>query len=342
MMKYYIVIDCGTTNSRAYVVDKAGNVLGVSKKTVGVKDVSTTGDKQILVSGLKEIVGKAVKNAGIKETEVIALLSSGMITSEIGLMEIPHATAPCNISELSQSITCVDNCELLPGKKLYLIRGIKNPVLKAKSELEQVGLLDFMRGEETQVAGILAKNKIKLPSVVVVLSSHTKFIPITKNGNISGSLTTLSGQLYDITKNNTFLTKSLVDNGIDKKPDNYFDADIVDIAFEWDKEVGLNRSLMFPRFLDVLLDSAWYERELFLEALIACEDMKTIGQLEAVCEEKPLSFCLIGKPGRCSLYEYLIGKILGNVDVFSITDENEIDQLAIDGALNVAYLANLQ
>ncbi|MBQ7896182.1 MAG: 2-dehydro-3-deoxygalactonokinase, partial [Oscillospiraceae bacterium] len=190
-MKYYIIIDCGTTNSRAYVVDKAGNVLGISKKTVGVKDVSTSGNKQILISGLREIIDKAIEKAGIKETEVIALLSSGMITSEIGLMEIPHATAPCNISELSRSISCLDDCELLPGKKLYLIRGIKNPIPMEKEELEQVGLLDFMRGEETQAAGIIAKGRIPLPAVVVILSSHTKFIPITGEGSISGSLTTL-------------------------------------------------------------------------------------------------------------------------------------------------------
>ena len=35
---YYIIIDCGTTNSRAYVVDAVGTVLGLAKKTVGVKD----------------------------------------------------------------------------------------------------------------------------------------------------------------------------------------------------------------------------------------------------------------------------------------------------------------
>ena len=48
--------------------------------------------------------------------------------------------------------------------------------------------------------------------------------------------------------------------------------------------------MMFPRFLDVLLDTKWYERELFFDALIAAEDMLAIGQLndfDEACKKAP-------------------------------------------------------
>ena len=34
---YYVTIDCGTTNSRAYVVDHSGKILGKASKMVGVR-----------------------------------------------------------------------------------------------------------------------------------------------------------------------------------------------------------------------------------------------------------------------------------------------------------------
>ena len=78
---YYIIIDCGTTNSRAYVVDAVGTVLGLAKKTVGVKDTSVTGSRDTLRSGLREIIARAIELAGLQPSQIAAVLSSGMITS---------------------------------------------------------------------------------------------------------------------------------------------------------------------------------------------------------------------------------------------------------------------
>ena len=134
-----------------------------------------------------------------------------------------------------------------------------------------------MRGEETQAAGLLQRGDVSVPATLVVLSSHTKFIPINEKGEILGSLTTLSGQVYEAILAETFVGKSVEkrDNA-DEKPEGYFDEAIVKNAIEWIGRVGIVRSLMFPRFLDVLLDTKWYERQLFFEALIAAEDMAVL------------------------------------------------------------------
>ncbi len=70
-----------------------------------------------------------------------------------------------------------------------------------------------MRGEEeTQVMGLLEHPEFSLPAIVLILSSHTKFIPIDATGMIQGSLTTMSGQIYDAVINHTFVGKSVAND----------------------------------------------------------------------------------------------------------------------------------
>lgn len=340
---YYIIIDCGTTNSRAYVVDHAANILGIAKKQVGVRDTSVTGSRDTLRSGVREIISQAIEAAGIRKDDVSAIFSSGMITSEIGLYEIPHADAPCGEAELAASITRVDDAELLEDVPVYFIRGIRNPVPQSNGRpTAVVGVLDFMRGEETQIVGMLHSAGFTLPAMIVGLSSHTKFMPVNSEGQILGSLSTLSGQLFDAIVNRTFLHKSVVrGENPEVRPDDYFDERIVDDALRWNHELGLARTLMFPRFMDVLLDTKWYERELFLDALVAAEDMLTVNQLKLFTQEPLTNYYLIGNVERCRLYEYIIRKTIPNVTVHCISDSNIVDRFAIDGTLHIARKAGL-
>lgn len=343
-MTLYATIDCGTTNSRVYIVDSNGIIYGKATKTVGVRDTATTGSRDTLQNGIHEIILEALKQAGRTLKDLTAILSSGMITSEIGLIEIPHLIAPCGVDDLAKNIVKVNDINIVDEDiPIYFVRGIKNKMdAGAKSATELVGRADFMRGEETQVAGMLSDSAFSLPSIIVILSSHTKFIPVDASGLVLGSLTTMSGQLYDAIINNTFVGKSV--NKIDpaqEEPKDYFDQEIVDNASNWIRKVGLVRSLMFPRFLDVLFKTTWYERHLFFEALIAAEDMLAIGQLDMFGNHLPTNFILVGNEERCRLYSHILKKQLPNAGISSITKTEEIDKLSIHGILTIARKAGI-
>jgi 2-dehydro-3-deoxygalactonokinase len=341
---YFVTIDCGTTNSRAYVVDNNGIILSKATKTVGVKDTATTGSRDTLRNGLREIVQLAVEQAGLSIRDISAVLSSGMITSEIGLAEIPHLEAPCGAAELAAAITKVEDTGIVAEEiPVYFVRGIKNKMDTAgKSATGVVGELDFMRGEETQVMGLLDRPDFPLPTTILILSSHTKFIPVDASGMVQGSLTTMSGQTYDAIINHTFVGKSVERAGdSENAPEDYFDPKVVDDAFEWIKKVGLVRALMFPRFLDVLLDTAWYERHLFFEALIAAEDMLAIGQLSMLGDVSPSNFVLVGSPERCRLYHHILMKQYPSASFTEISETQEIDELSIHGILNITRQAGI-
>ncbi len=124
-----VAIDCGTTNSRVYGVDGKGTVLGRGSRKVGVRDTSITGSRAVLQAGLREAFDEALSNADIGLGKVRCILSNGMITSEIGLKELPHLEAPVSIESLAQHIEEVGDLGVFPpGIPVYFIRGIKNRI----------------------------------------------------------------------------------------------------------------------------------------------------------------------------------------------------------------------
>ncbi len=342
---YYATIDCGTTNSRVYIVDKDMKIIGKAEKKIGVRDTAIYGNNEKLKKGLSETFYQALKNANVELKEVSFVISSGMITSEIGLKEIPHLWAPAGIRDLAENITKVHDASVFPVDiPIYFIRGIKNKYDAQKTTIMDVGNLDFMRGEETQVAGLFSLYDIEPPLTMVVLSSHTKFIPIDSQKNILGSITTVSGQVYEAIIKETFVGKSVrkeCDVDIKVDDENYFNEEIIDSAYSWVRKSGFLRSLLLPRFMDVLLKTKWYERKLFVEAIIASEDIEAMAQLEKYKLALDGTFILIGPVQRTLVYQYLLNKKKSIKKIIKITNKQDVDKLSINGSLFLAKLAGL-
>ena len=335
-------IDCGTTNSRVYIVNTDAQVLGQAAKKVGVKDTAATGSRETLRNGLREAFFAALEQTELGLGDIEFVISSGMITSEIGLRELPHIWAPADIQELADNITRVTGEEVLPvDVPVYFIRGVKNVYDPQKAGKSDAHLLDFMRGEETQVAGILNSYELSLPMTVTVLSSHMKCIPVTADEKIAGSLTTVSGQVYEAILKETFLGKSVRSEGGEMDTD-FFDQGIIDYAYEVCRKAGFLRSLLLPRFYDTLLKTEWYERKLFVEAVVAAEDTKALSQFSEMGFPSDSGFLLIGAERRCRIYEYLFREKLNiRTEIRTLTTAEEIDSLSIRGALFLAKKAGL-
>jgi len=335
-------IDCGTTNSRVYIVDENGKVITRASQKVGVRDTAIHGNNQILKDGLREVFDSALKDVGIGPADIHCILSSGMITSELGLVEIPHLWAPCNLDTLASNMICVKDLDVFPPSiPIYFVRGIKNIYDPDRISMRDVGTLDFMRGEEAQIAGLLENRKVKLPTIVTIFSSHTKLIPTEEERGILGSVTTISGQLYEAVLKETFVGKS-VRSEDDFDDTDYFNPDVVDLAYDEIMKSGFIRGLMYVRFLDTLVHAYWYDRKLFAETLIAAEDMRALHQVRELTGLSSNSFILIGMKRRCRVYEHLLKtKVNPECNVSMITDEAEIDQLSIQGVLSLAKKANI-
>lgn len=332
-----LTIDCGTTNSRVYLVNAKGEILLWKSRKVGVKDTAIRGSNAFLKGELKALTEEVLTEAGISKAQVRLVISSGMITSELGLIELPHLFAPVAMEDLAGSITKVDGEESFdPELPLYLIRGVKNPYHPEQNDLTELARLDFMRGEETQVAGLLQMYGSGIPTTVINLSSHTKCIPIDQRDRILGSITTLSGQVFEALVKETFIGKSIASPAAseDSPP---FDPVMADLAYDIVREAGLLRGFVMPRFMDVLLRTTWQQRRKFVESALAVDDLLALGLFPKFDFSYGERIFLVGPRARCEIFQYYLTKKLQiPATIRSLSDPMEISLLAVRGALYLA------
>jgi 2-dehydro-3-deoxygalactonokinase len=334
---FFATIDCGTTNSRVHILNQDCAIVGKGSQKIGVRDTAIHGSNQVLREGLAALFARTVAEGGLALSDVRLAITSGMITSELGLLEIPHLRAPAGIEHLARSVTYVDDRKVFPLEvPILFIRGIKNAYPDGAT-YRQIRQIDFMRGEETQIAGLLAlRPDMERPLTVVVLSSHTKYISVSRDAQILGSLTTLSGQVFEAIQAATSIGKSIaLPDGCAE--DDFFDAEVVDAAHEAVVRGGFLRALLMPRFLDVLLGAPVRLRRLFTEAAIGAEDLKALAEFPAAGFPARTAFVLVGQPGRCRPFRHLLETYHQPAGTVScITDAEEIDRLSIHGAIAIA------
>lgn len=180
----YIVMDMGTSNTRLSLCDN-GKIL-VSKKGAFGAGSSKSHGKRFLFDSLKSLIGDLLDEGGADESRVERIFASGMAGSEIGLCDVARISLPCDVYKLA------DNLSEVGLEEITNIPFVFVPGLKKERNGE---LADVMRGEETEVAGILASGAVKGEAVIVLPGTHNKVIKVNAEGEITDFYTTFSGEL---------------------------------------------------------------------------------------------------------------------------------------------------
>jgi 2-dehydro-3-deoxygalactonokinase len=231
-----LAVDSGTTSTRVWVVD-GGRVRGGAATTAGARDVARTKSRDLLVQRLRETAEEALTGCASEWSKVEAIVAFGMITSELGLEELPHVDAPVGRRALAAAMVERGALDGLPGPA-FLVPGVRTD---ASGGLDS---LDFMRGEETEVMGLLALGELEPPLLYLSTGSHTKFVGIDADGRIEWSLTTLSGEVLWALHRETILA-DLVD------PDGPLThLELVDEGARVAESLGLSRALFAARLLN--------------------------------------------------------------------------------------------
>lgn len=333
----FAIIDCGTTMTRIYITD-GKTILASGRKKIGVRDTSITGSREALRNGVTELFFEVLETSGLQDNEIAFAIASGMITSEIGLIEIPHLVAPAGLEQLTQSIVKITDPEVLPiDRPIYFIPGIRNnyPMPPRAQDLRQV---DFMRGEEVQCIGVLNTHVLPKPCNIVALSSHTKVMYINDKGQIAASSTTISGQFFEALLSSTSIGKSIADVA-GEEAGGYSYEELIRIAADCVRHAGLGRTCMMPRFLQVLMRSNSEERRTFIDAAIAADDLNAFHEMQ---DQGFLAehYLLYGHQSRCEMYAYMLKKEFGDhITVESIYEKEELDGLTVNGSIAVALRA---
>jgi 2-dehydro-3-deoxygalactonokinase len=327
MELFSTIVDMGTTNTRLNLVDSLGNVHGSVKGEFGVKDRAASGSRGVLIQGLHALVEKVTEKTSISPAQIMQMLCSGMITSEIGLVDIPHLFAPVNIKQLSANIRELSMPEILPAP-IICIPGIRNRIEEPSQD--NLGKMDFMRGEETQVFGAIDLYEIPTPVTFMFLSSHTKLVDVDEDQRITGSFTTLSGQIF-----NAFRFDTLLASSVPKKDPEFLHEEALARGIKAGIKTGILRAGMIVRFMDVLIDTSPEERFAFLEGLIIASDIYAIKSSYPFLREHMV---ILGNPLRTKAYELAFKQFFNSSIECRYLGEESMDRSAIRGALKIAEL----
>lgn len=331
----FVVIDSGSSATRIYLLKFSDNAI-IDKIVIGegVNSTLTHGSndvlRQTMARGIEDLL---VKN-GIKPSDISFIIASGMITSNLGLHEVPHRIAPAGIDDLAQHTVSFAANELLAVDiPVKLIPGIRNQTTPSWEDLSGI---DLMRGEETQAMGLLLGYQPKLPCIMIELGSTTKLISINEQGKIAGSVTSLSGQAYAAILEKTFLSSSIA-LAPEEEQEEKADPRIIDAACHSVQESGLLRTLLMTRFLQFSFPTTASQRKLFLDSAFAGDDIKTFINAQHQGFNFHGDIFLIGNAQRCEIYRHVIHRQLKiNNALQIISDEEQIDLLAITGASAIA------
>ena len=235
-----IAIDGGTTNTRAVVL-KDRKVWGSARRAIGARDRARDVGHSALQQAITECIREASMLAGIKPAETDLLCASGMLTSNVGLLDLAHVPAPVSLADLARSV----EPRVFPGidpRPIHFVRGVKLVDFQ-----DRPGVGEMMRGEETEAFGILALTHHPAPFWLVLPGSHTKLILVDADERIVDLRTSLTGEMIGVLSKHTVLAGSLPAE-LPEHPD----SNLVQRGADWARQLGLLGSVFQTRIAQIL------------------------------------------------------------------------------------------
>ncbi len=184
-MPSFIIVDWGTTNFRASLIDENNQTVDSLSSNDGMMRFEKNEFHSFL---LKQIEPWLIKNKTLK------VFMSGMVGSLNGWLETKYLHCDTNLDELSQNLVQIPNIK----ENIYIVPGVKT--LKN-------GLVDLMRGEEIQIFGALQHLKVN-DAVLILPGTHSKWAQV-QNENIIDFKTNMTGEVFNTLSTNTILAKSI-------------------------------------------------------------------------------------------------------------------------------------
>ena len=229
-MNIYITIDGGTTNTRVMLL-----LNGALRDTVrlGIGARAGIDGNTELKRELRSAIHTLLSRHRLDESDVECILASGMITSEFGLCHLDHIAAPAGLSELHDSMERVTLPDIA-SIPFFFIRGVR----MHSDSYEQ---LDVMRGEETELMGILQDQYGEC--VYVLPGSHSKIIRVDAMGRIVDFTTMMTGEMIGALSQHTIL-KDAVDLATAELNREYLLR-----GYDYALEAGINKALFKTRVL---------------------------------------------------------------------------------------------
>lgn len=181
----WVAVDWGTSAMRAWAMDGADRVLAEASSADGMGSLEPSGFEPALI----RLISDWLPAAGEPPVPVIAC---GMVGARQGWREAQYRTVPC--PPLGPEVT-----RITPGDRRFTVTILPG--------LAQKRPADVMRGEETQIAGYLAKRP-GFDGVITLPGTHTKWAHVSA-GEVVSFQTCMTGEMFALLADRSVLRHSV-------------------------------------------------------------------------------------------------------------------------------------
>ena len=279
-MKLILIVDGGTTNLRVTAVS-ADDHRALAKSTAagGVKHTAVDGNNHQLKRLLKQCVHDVLEQTGCTEADVERCIAFGMITSNMGLYEIPHLIAPVGIKELRAGMKRKVFPEIAPFE-IEFIPGVRN--FSGTVDEDTCAAMDMMRGEEVEAIGLYDAVKPNQAALFVLPGSHNKFVKMDEKGRIGGCMTSISGEMLDAITHDTILADALNHSFCSAET---YDRHMAVCGAQACMNSGLGRAAFSGRILNTLGSMSADKVQSWLLGAVMAEDVRAMTAFESAASQ---------------------------------------------------------
>ena len=180
----WVGVDWGTSNLRAYALNSNNEVLEVFNSSKGMGGLQSDQFEAALVELIEP---------WLTTGEIMPVFACGMVGARQGWKEAHYREVPCK-PVCQRGLTKVNTKDLR----------INVQILPGLSQLAPAGV---MRGEETQIAGLLVKDP-NFQGVICLPGTHSKWVDVT-DGYVMNFKTFMTGEMFAVISEHTVLRHSM-------------------------------------------------------------------------------------------------------------------------------------
>ena len=180
----WIAVDWGTTRLRAWAMTGAGDALEARDSDRGMAALERTAFEPALL----ELIGD-----WLRPDRSVRVVACGMVGARQGWIEAPYRAVPGPALDAGGSVTAPTHDTRLDVR---IVPG-----------LMQADPPDVMRGEETQIAGLLAREP-DFHGLLCLPGTHTKWVEVG-DGQVQSFKTVMTGEIFALLAEQSVLRHSV-------------------------------------------------------------------------------------------------------------------------------------
>ena len=290
MQAQLIALDWGTTSLRAYKLAAGGVVLEQRALSSGIMQLPKT---PRVINGAEcadgfELAFEEACGDWLEAQPDLPVIACGMVGSAQGWREAAYCETPANVANLGNSLQTLVS---LRGTRVHIVPGV----------IQRSRLPNVMRGEETQVLGVLQNLSAEAGGDLLIglPGSHSKWVEVV-DGCITHFDTFMTGEVFAVLSEHSILGRT-------QQQGEAFDGLAFDrgvqVALSADGELGVLSTLFSARTLGLTGELAPTAQADYLSGLMIGHELAALATVQRRRNSVHLpAIILIGNAQLCARY----------------------------------------